>query len=307
MKKYFKKITVSVGIPAYNEEANIGYLLRDLLGQKRTDFWLEKIYIYSDGSSDRTESIVKGFQEDIIELVVGPGRKGQAFGQNHIFDLAKSDIVVLINADMQITDDFFLEKLIRPIVEKRADLTSSNLLPLPARNFFEQILVTGVLLKNSIFETYAAGNNYFTCHGAARAFSQGLYKKMLFPKSVGEDAYSFLFCLYNGCNYSYVKDAVVYYRLPDNFRDHAAQSTRFFGGRDQIFSTEFNSVFVKKHSRLPWTSCLTGLVRMLPFILKNFVYFFLYIIVLGITRTQTCFTRRVSDNWTIATSSKKVR
>ena len=119
------KCTVSVGIPAYNEEANIGYLLNDLLAQKEEGYTLEKIYVYSDGSTDATESIVCGIQDERVELVCGPGRMGQAYGQNTIMQMAQSDYLVLLNADIQIKDIAFIQKLIRPLMDEGTELVSS--------------------------------------------------------------------------------------------------------------------------------------------------------------------------------------
>ena len=49
-----KKLTVSVGIPAYDEEANIKSLLEAILQQRQENFILKSIIVVSDGSTDRT-------------------------------------------------------------------------------------------------------------------------------------------------------------------------------------------------------------------------------------------------------------
>ena len=53
-----KKLTVTIGIPAYNEEKNIGRLLKSLSNQKGDDFTLNEIVVLSDGSTDMTNEIV---------------------------------------------------------------------------------------------------------------------------------------------------------------------------------------------------------------------------------------------------------
>ena len=50
-----KKQTVTIGIPAYNEEQNIGVLLSKLLAQKQIHYKLKEILIYLDGSIDHTK------------------------------------------------------------------------------------------------------------------------------------------------------------------------------------------------------------------------------------------------------------
>jgi len=193
-----KIFTITVGIPAYNEEANIGHLLDDILRQKEEEFFVERVIVYSDGSIDATDEIVRSVSDARVELVVGPGRQGQAVGQNAILERTTSDCLVLINADMRVDDPSFIRKLVQPIAEGVADLTSSNLQPLPPRGFFESVLAIGFRLKNILFESFLDGNNLYTCHGAARAFSCRLYSSLRFLKSVGEDAFSYLSCLEKG-------------------------------------------------------------------------------------------------------------
>ena len=69
-----RKPTVTIGIPAYNESANIGRLINDVLGQKQNHFRLAKIIVVSDCSSDATVSIVKKIAATapIIECDLGP-------------------------------------------------------------------------------------------------------------------------------------------------------------------------------------------------------------------------------------------
>lgn len=46
---------LSVGIMAYNEEANIGRLLGSVLGQRFTHGYLKEIIVVASGCTDRTE------------------------------------------------------------------------------------------------------------------------------------------------------------------------------------------------------------------------------------------------------------
>src|SRR5260221_14535412 len=109
-----KKITVSVGIPAYNEEANIKNLLTSLLIQKRENFTLREIIIISDCSSDNTDSEVKRVKSKLVTLIRNPKRMGLAFGQNKIVKLFKGEILILLNADILISPTNFLDLLSKP-------------------------------------------------------------------------------------------------------------------------------------------------------------------------------------------------
>ena len=300
------KFTVSIGIPAYNEEANIGYLLNDLLTQKEEGYRLEKIYVYSDGSTDTTEGVVRDVLDGRIELIIGRERMGASHGQNTIMAKALSEALVFLNADIQIRDKDSIQKLIKPLMNKEADLVSVKHKPLPARNFFESILVTSVELKSILFETYNKGNNVYTCHGSARAFSKKLYKEMTFRKSVGEDAYSYLYCVFHGYKYNYVQDTEIYYRLPNSFTDHKSQSTRFFKGKSN-FGDVFGEGLVYQTMRIPQVSYLLASMKAIPLILRKPITVGGYIFLVCWLRMQAFFGGAVSETWEIATSSKKLR
>lgn len=92
--------TVTIGIPAYNEEANIQKLLKALLQQKTTNYRLEKIIVVSDGSTDRTEELVKSIKRKQILLLINKRRLGLNATQNKILRKSKSDILVLFDADV---------------------------------------------------------------------------------------------------------------------------------------------------------------------------------------------------------------
>lgn len=297
--------TISIGIPAFNEEANIGYLLHDLLRQKEEGYSLEKIFVYSDGSTDATEEIVRSIQDERIELIVGPGRKGQAEGQNTMMQQATSEALVLLNADIQVKDEHFLAKIVHPL-QNGKDLVSVKHQAVQSRNFFESVLATGLRLKDILFESYRKGENVYTCHGGARALSKRLYQEMSFAKSVGEDAYSYFFCLSRGYAYQYLNTTSVFYRLPDNFSDHQKQSKRFFKGRYN-FGDIFGSEVIRKEMHIPYSCYLSAAYRALPFIMTRPIQTLVYGGIVLWLRTMSFFGQEVPETWEIAMSSKKLQ
>lgn len=60
-----KKLTVTIGIPAYKEEKNIVRFLKSVLMQKEDGFKLNEIWVHSDRSVDRTVKLAKSLKSKI--------------------------------------------------------------------------------------------------------------------------------------------------------------------------------------------------------------------------------------------------
>src|SRR3989344_8523253 len=145
------KLTVNIGIPAYNEEANIGYLLSSLLKQNLSTVKVKKIVVVSDGSSDRTGAIVKTYKSQGVTLLVNAKRSGQAFSQNRIIKGCRSDALILLNADIALVGHDFISSLALPIFQGQADLTSSKIGAVEPENNIEKTINIGLMIRNYMF------------------------------------------------------------------------------------------------------------------------------------------------------------
>ena len=63
-----EKIRCSVGITAYNEEANIGRLLQAVIDQRLYTVEITEIIVVASGCTDRTEEIVREYMEREAKL-----------------------------------------------------------------------------------------------------------------------------------------------------------------------------------------------------------------------------------------------
>lgn len=300
--------TLTIGIPAFNEEANIIHLLNDVINQNTKGFVLEEIFVASDNSTDKTNNLVleymhKNKQTQKIKLLAGKKREGQAVRQNEIFKVAKSDVVVLLNADILIKDTKFLQKLVSPILAGSADLTSSFPLPLKPEGLIEKILYTSVIMKTNLFESYKNGNNIYTCHGRARAFSKRLYKEMRFIDSIGEDAYSYLYTVTHKFEYKSVHSAKVYYKLPNTFSDHANQSVRFTKTK-KMLTKNFGKKTVEREFKIPVIHVIKSLFTSL---MQSPVEVFSYLVMLLALKSGIFKDSNIKNTWKISQSSKQLR
>ncbi|QQG43452.1 MAG: glycosyltransferase family 2 protein [Candidatus Daviesbacteria bacterium] len=111
-------MSVSVIIPAFNEETAIGDCLRSLQQQTLAD---QEIIVVDDGSTDKTREIVRQFPVKLLQQShLGPGR-----ARNLGAKVAKGEILVFVDADMTF-DKKFLEKLTLPIIKNETIGTFSK-------------------------------------------------------------------------------------------------------------------------------------------------------------------------------------
>jgi glycosyltransferase involved in cell wall biosynthesis len=255
------KVKVSVGIPAYNEEANISNLIDKLLEQTESTFELFEIIVISDLSTDKTDEIVKSYNNEKIKLFRNQERLGQALGQNKILDLYQGEILVLLNADILPKNNVFIQEIIKPIQEKSdVGLVGAKVEPLPPTNFFEKILYSSNIMKQDIYENLLEKENVYLCHGRARAFSRELTNNFRWKPYVGEDSYSYFSCITLKLKFKFASNAVVLYQLPSTFKDHIKQSARFM---NSISSREenFDRLIVSAAYKVPTSVKLSSLYK----------------------------------------------
>src|SRR3989344_1399036 len=257
-----KQPTVTVGIPAYNEETNIENLVLEILDQKQSIFELEKVIVVSDGSTDGTVDKVKNIKNPLLKALNNSERKGKPYRLNQLIDKTKSDILVVLDADTFIKDKLFLEKLIKPIIKYEADLTSAAVEELAPKTFIQKMLKASMDFKKFIFTGYREGNNLYTCHGRARAFSRSLYTSIHFGDTIADDAFSYFFCKANNFKYYFAQDVKVYYQLPKTFTDHEKQSIRFFQAKKDLGKV-FAKELVQSEYQLPLALTLQSFLRSL--------------------------------------------
>src|SRR3989344_6610925 len=96
------KKKILIGIAAYNEEKNIGHLLRSILSQKGDNFKIENIIVACDGCTDRTSIVAGKFQKNypLIKVINDNRRKGKTSRLNEFYRMLKSDIFITLDADI---------------------------------------------------------------------------------------------------------------------------------------------------------------------------------------------------------------
>jgi hypothetical protein len=66
----------------------------------------------------------------------------------------------------------------------------------------------------------------FGCTGGCLAIRKKLAQQITFPKIKNQDAYMYFTCMKKGYSFRFVKEAVVFYKIPSNLRDYLSQVFR---------------------------------------------------------------------------------
>lgn len=227
-------VSVTIGIPTYNEEGNIGNLLSALLSQEEIFFTIEKIIIVSD-ASDKTNTIVRSFNDKRIQLIENTKRSGQVQAQNLIFQKAESDFLLLLEADTLPQNNLYIAHLLEPmLIQQSLGMVQGNWVPLPAQNLIEKILSTQFsvyhqlsLKKPQVLALLCSGRG-------GRAFRKNIYKRLQWPAAVPEDVYTYLWCMQQGIQTKFVPRAVTFYRCAQSVKDYYRERQKIASAHESL-------------------------------------------------------------------------
>lgn len=115
---------VSITVPAYNEEDQIGQTLESLLA---LDYPAERrqILVVSDASTDRTDDIVRSFAKRGVELLRAPVRSGKTAAENLASPNLRGELVLNTDASVRIRSDA-LKKLAAQFEDRTVGVASAR-------------------------------------------------------------------------------------------------------------------------------------------------------------------------------------
>lgn len=243
-----KNYSVTVGIVALNEDDNIKKMLQSVLNQIEEGYFIEKILVISDGSTDQTVSEVESLKNNLIELHHFDKRIGKSAHLNTLFEKTNSDIVALFDADIILADKLTIHNLIQPLVtNERIMYVGGNPQPTIGKTFIEKTVNASFYPYAEIRAVLNNGNNPYGCDGRILALKKEFYKLVHVPEDmIANDNYMYFACATVGYSFQYVKDAVVYFRSPTTLSDQIRQSKRFIAARQRM-SRIFGDVAVSAY------------------------------------------------------------
>lgn len=218
-----KKISVSIGVFAHNEEKNIEKTLNSILKQKTELASIKEILVISSGSNDKTNNVVRRFckKYKIIKLLVEFDRQGKSSAINLFINSSHSPVLVSISADLRLNGEA-IEEIILPFLEPEVGMVGAH--PIPCNLKYSQIGKEAALLWKL---HHHVSLKHPKC-GEMVAFKKVL---RLIPKesAVDEATIEVLLKLI-GYKIVYAPRSIVYNKIPLTAADFIKQRRRVYAG-----------------------------------------------------------------------------
>lgn len=273
-------IRCSVGITAYNEEANIGKLLAAMLEQKLDKVAITEIIVVASGCTDNTVSIIRQYaaQNPRIKLIVQEKREGKTSAINQFLQAAQEDICVLQSGDTLPRYDS-IENLVKPFENLNVGMTGAQKVPV---NVPEHIVGYMSHLRLRL--------EHQLCLEIPRLGELIAFRKVfnqLPPDVAMDEAFVEALVIRRGLEVRYAPDAVVYNMGPETLSEFILQRRRNYAGHlhlvrkygYRVSSLETGRVLriaadeVGKALRLIWTLFVLALVEAFARLLGTYDYY----------------------------------
>lgn len=217
-------INCSIGITAYNEEANIGQLLQLILDQRLQTAVISEIIVVASGCTDRTEAIAREFaaRDGRIRLLVQPQREGKASAMNLFIREAQEDVLILCSADLQPSLDA-VEQLVAPFADPEVAMTGCHPVPVNNPNHFMGFAVH--LLWKLHHEMNMAGG----FKGGEMVSFRRVFERIPYHTAVDEASVEPI-VRGQGYKVQYCPEAIVYNKGPETAADFIRQRRRIYAG-----------------------------------------------------------------------------
>jgi poly-beta-1,6 N-acetyl-D-glucosamine synthase len=159
--------TVAVVMPAHNEELVLAAAIEALLAQHYPAL---QIHVVSDGSTDRTVEIARGFETrgvTVHELTTNVGKSGAL---QYVLDRVDADLFLVVDADTRARPDA-IEKLVQQFADPRVGGVTGHARvgnvtsPLTAMQSMEYAVIVGLAKRAEQF-----WGGLYTVSGAAACF-----------------------------------------------------------------------------------------------------------------------------------------
>jgi polyisoprenyl-phosphate glycosyltransferase len=134
------RLGTSAIIAAYNEEKT----LAEVLAALSRNHLIDEVIVVSDGSTDGTVEVARGF--DVTTIALRENR-GKGYAMRVGVDYASHDVLFFVDGDMLNLTDAHIEALVKPVLDHRCDMNVGVRHRGPIRDFLHLRAHVGPVLS----------------------------------------------------------------------------------------------------------------------------------------------------------------
>ena len=277
--------SVSVLIPAYNEEKNVAKAINSVLNLDYPKNKL-KIIVINDGSIDKTKEVASNFKE---VLVLDNKHKGlgKASALNHGLKYVNTELFAVLDADSEVGKDS-LKKLVQLFKDKKTAAAISRIKVKNLHNTWTNIQRIEYILATFIRKLMSKIDTLHITPGVLSVYRTNIIKKLnnFDENNITEDLEIAMRLRYYNYNVKMNDEAITYTNVPSTFKQLWTQRIRWFRGFIQN-NLKYKKMFLsRKHGlmgklQLP-LNAITFFTILLTFFLLS--YELIRNIYIGITK-----------------------
>lgn len=273
----FNSITVIV--PAHNEERYIGACIKSI---KNAEFnGTKKIIVINDGSKDKTEEELKNELDSSVTLIT-TSHKGKANAINKALKYAKSDILVIVDADSTI-DRYALAELAKTMSSGRFAAATGVVKVKNRKQFFGMWLHIEQTYNSLMRSVFSKINANIVTPGPLSIYKKSDLRDVggFSDKGFSEDVDIAVRLIRKGHKIGFNEKAVAETNMPSTFKGFFKQRSRFAKGWINIFKKhlQINTSVIDIYS-LPLAlftyiqAVIMGIITIYNILSGYFIYFY---------------------------------
>ena len=222
-----ERVGCSIGIMAYNEEANIARTIAAVLKQEGPSIRVEEVIVVASGCTDRTVPTVAeiALKEPRVRLYVQEKREGKASAINLFLKETSSEVAILVGADV-IPEESAIEHLCSPFLDPKVGMTGGRPVPInDASTFMGHSVHLLWRLHDRLARTHAKLGEIIAFRTVVPSI----------PANSAVDEIS-IQAIISQLDYQlqYRPECVVYNKGPVNVRDFLKQRRRIYAGHLKV-------------------------------------------------------------------------
>jgi cellulose synthase/poly-beta-1,6-N-acetylglucosamine synthase-like glycosyltransferase len=223
-------ISMSVLIPAHNEERAIAACIDSCLAQTRP---ADQIVVVNDGSTDNTGSIIAQYGDKITVVTIPKATGNKSYAQEIGLNYVTSDIFVATDGDT-ILDENFLKVVERHFIEQPELGAVSGYVQGSSQNWLTALREIDYVVGQDLYKQAQACMNYIlVIPGCAGAFKTSLFKDgtVRFEHDTLTEDLDFTYRIHeHNIKIAFATDAISHTQDPYTIQAYVTQMRRWYGG-----------------------------------------------------------------------------